>query len=80
MKLQLGSQCVVSSRMWEHKAGEGRGQKEITQECVLCPVHEDRLMKGLKGRCDMVAFVFQKGHWLSCGRNETSSRETGGEG
>lgn len=28
----------------------------------------------------MVAFVFQKGHWLSCGRDETGSRGRGGEG
>ena len=58
----------------------GGVRQEITQECVLCTVHEDRLMNGLKGRRDMVAFVFQKGHWLSCGGNETGSRETGGEG
>lgn len=39
-----------------------------------------QLIKGLKETCDMIVFVFQKGHWLSCGRDKTGSRETGGEG
>lgn len=71
-----GKEWNVGTHGWRR----GGVRPEITQVGVLCPVHEDKLVKGLKGRRDMVAFVFQRGHWPSCGGDKTGSRETGGEG
>lgn len=62
------------------QVGEGRGRSGRAQDSVLCPVHEDRLADGFTESPGMVASVFQKAYWLSCGGDKTGDRETGGEG